>query len=57
MWVHKLLDLSQCLGLAGKILRVLVRQHDEAFMIVYSSKGAEIKSRFVTGIELREANE
>ena len=56
MWVHKLLDLSQCLGLAGKILRVLVRQHDEAFMIVYSSKGAEIKSGFVTGIELGEAN-
>lgn len=50
--MHKLLNKIQRVGLAGIILCVLVGQHDETFMVIYSSKGAKIKRGLVAGVEL-----
>jgi hypothetical protein len=57
MWVDKLLDLLEGVGLASIVLCGFVRQHDETFMIVHSSKSAKVKCRFVAGIKLRKTNE
>jgi hypothetical protein len=57
MGVDELLDMPQSVDLFGIVLCVLVRKHDEAFMVIDSTQGAQVKGGLVAGIKMGEADE
>jgi hypothetical protein len=57
MRVDALLDMLQRVGFVGMVLSVFIRQHDETFMVINASQGAEIERRLVAGIKMGKANE
>ena len=46
-----LVDELQSISLFGVVLSVLIRQHDETFMVIHTTEGTKIESGFVSGIE------
>ena len=56
MTADTLFDLGQSLCLIEVLVCVFIGQHDETFMIVYSSQGTKVCRRFVAGIKVGEAD-
>lgn len=56
VWVNELLDMAQIICLFSMVLCVLVRKHNETFMIIDSSKGSKVEGRLVAYIEVRQTN-
>lgn len=57
MRVDNLLNSGKGVGFVLIVLGVLIRQHDETFMVIDSSKCAKIERAFVASIKLRQPDE
>ena len=53
MWMNKLLDMTQVIGLFSMVLCIFVRKHNETFMIINSSQCSKVERGLVADIEVR----